>query len=53
MSPLFSLHTRTRVRTADVYGLLSLQLGLTTLIAGVCLFTPQVKELIYANACSE
>ncbi len=32
-----------------VYGLLSLQLGLTTLIAGVCLFTPAVKEAIHAN----
>jgi FtsH-binding integral membrane protein len=32
-----------------VYGLLSLQLLLTTLIAGVCLFTPKLKELIHAN----
>ncbi len=32
-----------------VYGLLSLQLGLTTLIAAVCLFTPAIKEAIHEN----
>ena len=32
-----------------VYGLLSVQLALTTLIAAVCLFTPQIKVCIYAD----
>ena len=32
-----------------VYGLLSLQLGLTTVIAAVCLFTPALKDAIHAN----
>jgi len=32
-----------------VYGLLSVQLALTTLIAAVCLFTPQIKTLVHEN----
>jgi len=32
-----------------VYGLLSLQLGMTTLIASACLFTPAIKELVHKN----
>ncbi len=32
-----------------MYGLLSAQLALTTLIAGVCLFTPTIKEGIHTN----
>ena len=32
-----------------VYGLLSVQLALTTLIAGVCLFTPQIKVFTFEN----
>jgi len=33
-----------------VYGLLSVQLTITTIIGGVCLFTPGVKELVQANS---
>ncbi len=33
-----------------VYGLLSIQLALTTLIASVCLFTPQIKTLVHDNS---
>jgi FtsH-binding integral membrane protein len=33
-----------------VYGLLSVQLAITTLIASVCLFTPQIKTLIHDNS---
>ena len=32
-----------------VYGLLSVQLAMTTLVAGVCLFNPAVKALIHSN----
>lgn len=32
-----------------VYGLLSVQLLMTTVIAGLCLMTPALKELIHAN----
>ena len=32
-----------------VYGLLSVQLAMTTLVAGVCLFNPAVKGLIHSN----
>merc|ERR1711872_744237 len=31
-----------------VYGLLAVQLTLTTMIAGACLFTPVIKETIHA-----
>jgi len=31
-----------------VYGLLATQLTITTMIAGACLFTPQIKETIHA-----
>ena len=33
-----------------VYGLLSVQLLMTTLIAGVCLFNPAVRGLIHSNS---
>merc|ERR1719402_2122836 len=33
-----------------VYGLLSVQLTITTIIGAICLFTPQVKELVQANS---
>jgi len=33
-----------------VYGLLAIQLTITTIIGGVCLFTPGVKELVQANS---
>ena len=33
-----------------VYGLLSVQLALTTLIASVCLFTPAIKQLVHDNS---
>jgi FtsH-binding integral membrane protein len=33
-----------------VYGLLSVQLTITTLIGAVCLFTPGVKELVQGNS---
>jgi len=33
-----------------VYGLLAVQLTITTLIGAVCLFTPGVKELVQANS---
>merc|ERR1712122_125871 len=32
-----------------VYGLLSLQLTMTTLIAAVCMLTPQVKEAVQSH----
>jgi FtsH-binding integral membrane protein len=32
-----------------VYGLLSVQLLMTTLIAAVCIFSPAVKGLIHTN----
>lgn len=41
-----------RVRMAfirKVYGLLSIQLLLTVIVASICLFTPPVKEFIHAN----
>ena len=33
-----------------VYGLLAVQLTITTLIGAVCLFTPGVKELVQGNS---
>ena len=32
-----------------MYGLLAMQLALTTVIAGACMFTPGLKEVIHAN----
>ena len=32
-----------------VYSLLSMQLILTTIIAGVCMFTPQIKGFVHDN----
>merc|ERR1719153_1069123 len=33
-----------------VYGLLAVQLTITTIIGAVCLFAPGVKELVQANS---
>ena len=33
----------------QVYGLLSLQLTMTTLIAAVCMLTPQIKEAVQSH----
>lgn len=32
-----------------VYGLLSMQLLLTVIVAGMCMMTPQIKEFIHAK----
>ena len=41
--------TKYIIASFQVYGLLSLQLTMTTLIAAVCMLTPQIKEGVQSH----